>query len=189
MTIIDAHTHLGTHPTQPGTPEEMMAEIRTCGVCGMQFCPMAGTMAHSADDLRRGNREALELYDRHPELLYPGAALHPAYLEESLRALDAFTERKLVWVGEVLSYHCQIPFDDVRWMELFRVCAERGLIVQMHNAPEVAKVAAAFPALTVVGCHLNPEVLPLLADLPNVMIDISGLHGGLCRGTLPKARA
>lgn len=189
MTIIDAHTHLGAHPAQPGTPEEMMTEFRACGIDGVQFCPMAGTMAHSEEELRSGNREALELYDRYPDFLYPGAALHPEYPEESRRALDAFSERKLVWVGEILSYHCQIPFDDARWTKLFRICAERGLIVQMHNAPEVAKVAAAFPELTIVGSHLNPDVLPALAEFPNVMIDISGLHGGLCRGTLPKARA
>ena len=189
MFMIDAHTHLGAHPAHPVPPETMMAELRASGIRGAQFSPWAGTMAHNAEDLRRGNREALELYAHYADFLYPGVALHPDCPEESLRALDAFRERGLVWVGELLSYHCQIPFDDERWMNLFKICCDRHLIVQMHNAPEVAEVAAALPELTIVGSHLSPEVLPALVDFPNVRIDISGLQGGLCRGTLPKARA
>lgn len=189
MFIIDAHTHLGAHPTQEGSPEDMMNEFKACSLDGVLFCPMTGVMAEDAASLQQGNKEALALYDRYRDYLYPGASLHPLFPEESLYALDEFCERKLCWVGELLSYKCNIPFDDPRWMELFKTCASRHLIVQMHNAVEVASVAARFPEMTIVGSHLDPKVLPLLADLPNVFIDISGLHGGLCRGTLQKARA
>lgn len=191
MFIIDAHTHLGNHPTQTGTPEEMMQEFKECGLEGAVFCPMAGVMAQSGEDLRRGNLEALGLYDRYPDFLYPGAALHPGYPEQSRYALDAFIERKLVWVGELLADNSQIPFDDERWMGFFRSCCEHHLIVQLHlhDAPEVAVVAKTLPELTIIGSHLDPEVLPKLVDFPNVLIDISGYHGGLCRGTLPKARS
>lgn len=188
MLILDAHTHLG-HPDYPGSPDELATDLRACGIDGALFSSFVGITAGSAEELRRGNREALELHERYPEFFYPGAALHPAFPEESIRALDAFRERGLVWVGELLSSPCGIPFDDERWMRLFRICCDRGLIVQMHNVPEVAKVAAALPELTVVGSHLVPDVLPLLVDLHNVLVDISGRRGGLHWGTLPKARA
>ena len=193
MFIIDAHTHIGQAVQKvykcADTPEDLIAELQNGGLSGALFCPVNATMCKSEDDLIAGNEEALELYAQHPEFLYPGVGLHPDFFDKSLYFLDKFAEQNLIWTGENLSYHTQITFTDERWMKIFRVCCERNLVVQLHNAPEVAALARALPELTIVGSHLNPDVLPLLADLPNVFIDISGLHGGLCRNTLPQAKA
>ena len=189
MIIIDTHTHVGFRPNESDTPEELMQELKDVGIHGALFCPLSATAAHDEEELKRGNQEALDLYERHPDFLYPGVAFHPEYPAASRYFLDAFCERHLTWVGEILSYHCKVPFDDPKWTELFKLCNERHMIVQMHNAPDVVAVAKAFPEMTIVGSHLHPEVLPHLVELPNVVIDISGFHGGLCRNTLPKARA
>ena len=192
MLIIDSHTHIGQAASQfyktADTPQDMIAELRSGQLDGILFCPLNATMCKNADDLAGGNDEALELFEQQSDFLYPGVGLHPDFFELSCYYLDKFGERNLVWVGENLSYHTDIRFDDERWMKLFRICCERNLIVQLHNAPEVAALARALPELTIVGSHLNPDVLPLLVDLENVYVDISGLHGGLCRNTLPRAR-
>ena len=189
MMMIDCHTHVGTHHTFSETPDEMIQSLRSSGLSGMLSCPMSGTMAADEKELIAGNEEALVLHEKHPDFLYPGTALHPLYPEKSIYYLEKFGERGLFWTGENLSYHCEIPFDDERWLKLFRICNERHLVVQLHNAPDVVKLAAALPELTIVGSHLNPEVLPQLVQYENVYIDISGFHGGLCRGTIPRARS
>lgn len=192
MFIIDSHNHLcknaGKLYNFSDTPADMIGELRSGGISGTIFCPVDGTMCKSVDDLTAGNTEALELFDAYSDYLYPGVGLHPDFFEQSCYWLDKFCERNLVWTGENLSYHTNILFDDERWMKLFRICNERNLIVQLHNAPEVVKLAKALPELTIIGSHLNPDVIPQLVDLKNVYLDISGMHGGLCRNSLIRAR-
>ena len=109
-------------------------------------------------------------------------------VKTSAANMDKFCEAGIVWTGENLSYHTNILFNDERWMRIFRIACERHLIVQLHNAPEVEYVAKTLPDLTIVGSHLNPDVIPHLVDYPNVYIDISGMHGGVVRGHLRRAK-
>jgi len=184
--IFDAHTHIGS---QRGSVDEQIAELRQAGISGAMFAPFQGVLAKTEDELNSGNQEALDLYEEYPDFLYPGVVVHPEFPESSMRWLREFRDRHLIWSGENLSYVCQIPFNDKRWTPFFDFCAAENMVFQMHNAPEVAEVAARYPQMTFIGSHLNPEVLPLLVEHKNVMVDISGLHGGLCRGTLQNALA
>lgn len=192
MRIIDAHTHISTSAAQTynvdDTPGDMICELKRHGISAALFCPMAATMCKNEEALIRGNEEALELYSKYADFLYPGVGFHPDFFEKSLYYLDKFCEAGLVWTGENLSYHTNILFDDPRWMKIFRIACERNLIVQLHNAPEVAYVAENLPELTIVGSHLNPDVIPDLVKYPNVYIDISGMHGGIVRGHLRRAK-
>ena len=193
MKIIDCHTHLGISSAQtynvPDTPEDMINELKAHGISGALFCPMAATMCRNDEALIRGNEEAWELYNKYPDFLYPGPGFHPDFFEKSLYYMDKFCEAGIVWTGENLSYHSNILFSDERWMRIFRIACERHLIVQLHNAPEVEYVAKNLPELTIVGSHLNPDVIPHLVDYPNVYIDISGMHGGVVRGHLRRAKS
>ena len=191
MEIIDVHTHIGWQNCYDfrDEPEELLSDLKKSGVTGAVFHPMRGVTAVCEDDMTNAAEEALELYEKYPDFLYPGITVRPEFPEKSLYLLDMFCERKFVWVGECLSnYGDKIPFDDERWLKIFRVCAERNLIVQLHNAPDVVRLAKLLPELTVIGSHLYFDVLPELVDLPNVHVDISGMHGGLCRKTLIRAR-
>ena len=62
------------------------------------------------------------------------------------------------------------------------------MIVQLHNHVSVAEIARRYPQLDIVAAHLYPEVLPLLTDFPNVIVDICGSNGGLCRNALLPAK-
>ena len=192
MQIIDAHTHIGKQNCYEfqETPDEMIFSQKKSGVNGAIFHPMTGTVAASEEDMENAAAEALALYEKNPDFLYPGITIRPEFPEKSLYLLDMFCERGFVWVGECLSnYGEKIQFDDERWVKLFRICAERNLIVQLHNAPDVVRLAKLLPELTVVGSHLYPAILPELVDLPNVVVDISGMHGGLYRHAIEHARS
>ncbi len=193
MKIIDCHTHISTSAIQtyntPDTVESLVGELKDHGISAALFCPMAATMCKNEEALVRGNEEALELYEKYPDFLYPGTGFHPDFFEKSLYYMDKFCEQGIVWTGENLSYHTNILFDDERWMKIFRIACERNLIVQLHNAPEVEFVAKNLPDLTIVGSHLNPDVIPNLVKYPNVYIDISGMNGGLIRGHLRRGKA
>ena len=183
MRIIDAHVHLGADNI-----DELKEELTNFGISKVISAPMIGTLAGNVEDLLQGNKEALECYEAHPDFYYPGVIVHPAFPGESLAALKEFFDRGLKWAGEWCSYKSEIDFDQPAWEPYFRFCCDHGMIVQMHNHESVAVIAARYPRLTIVGSHLNPQVLPLLAEYENVFIDISGLHGGLVRNTLPEAK-
>lgn len=187
MKIFDVHTHVGTFfATDGSSVEEMIAELKSFGISKTVSSP--GPLADSAEKLIAGNREALTLREKYPDFYYPGCIVNPLFPEESLQCLAEFRECGLVWAGEWCSYCSNIDFDKNEWKPFFEFCAEHDMVVQLHNHPAVAEVAKRYDSLTIVASHLNQDVLPLLVDLQNVYVDISGMHGGLCRNTLIKAR-
>ena len=190
MTIYDAHTHIGTNSTADQTPVELqIGELKIIGIHKAVAAPKESVLAATADELIRGNRDILELYEKYPEFIYPGASVNPLFPAESLEALQEFHRRGLVWAGEWVHYNCEIDYDQPQWEKLFDFCAEHNMIVQLHNHVSVAKIARRYPQLDIVAAHLYPEVLQLLTDLPNVIVDICGCNGGLCRNFLTDAKA
>ena len=179
MEIFDAHVHIGA-----GNADESFLELQNLGIRRVISSPMVGALAGSAEDLLQGNREALELFHARPEFYYPAVTVHPGFPRESMRSLRQFADLGLVWAGEWLTYKSGIAFDRPEWEPFFRFCAEKEMVVQLHNHESVPVIASRYPELTIVASHLNPDVLPLLAGCDGVFVDISGMHGGLVRGTL-----
>ena len=189
MLIFDAHNHLGSRSTDDGaSAAELIEELRSSGVGRVITSPKNGALAKTAAELTSGNREALELYHRYPDFVYPGAVVNPLFPAESLEFLREFQRNGLVWAGEWLTYITDIAFDQLPWRRFFDFCAEHRMIVQLHSDRSVAEVARLYPELVIVSAQLNDEVLPLLLEFPNVYLDISGFCGGLCRNSLTSAR-
>ena len=189
MLIFDAHNHLGSRSAADGaTVPELIDELRRSGIGRVITSPKNGALAKTAAELVSGNREALELYRRYPDFVYPAVVVNPLFPAESLEFLREFQRSGLVWAGEWLTYTTDIAFDQVPWRAFFDFCAEHRMIVQLHSDRSVAEVARRYPELSIVSAHLNDEVLPLLLDFPNVFLDISGFCGGLCRNSLTAAR-
>ena len=182
MEIFDAHLHICVDNF-----DESYAELTALGISKVISTPLFGALAGNVEELLQANREALECYEAHPDFYYPGASVHPAFQKESMDALKEFHARGFRWAGEWCSYKSEIDFDKPEWEPYFRFCCDNGMIVQLHNHVAAAVIAARYPQLTIVGSHLNPQVLPLLVEHENVFIDISGLHGGLVRKSLIEA--
>lgn len=179
MEIIDAHSHIDSL--------ELCRKASAAGICRVIASPLTGVLAKSAEDLQRGNHDALKLYHANPDFYYPAVTVHPGFPKESIRCLNEFADNGLIWAGEWAAYNCDIPFDRPEWEPFFRFCSEKNMIVQLHNHESVPVIAARYPEMTVIAAHLIPGVLPLLAKHNNVFVDISGIHGGLVRGALQEA--
>lgn len=184
MLFIDAHCHIG--PTESKhTPEEQIATQKQAGISGAIFSP---TPCNSTlEMLDAGNASALDLYDKYPDFLYPAVVVNPLFPERSLYWLEAFHERGLIWCGEWLGYTVKIELDDPGWAPFFEFSEKHNMIVQMHNAPSVPVIAKRYPGLTMIASHLYKEILPQLTEYTNVLVDFSGMNGGLCSDSLTDA--
>ncbi len=195
MDIFDAHTHIGSYgwPEHRGsfdTAEAAIDELRSCGIVRATTTPWRAVLCETEADLDAGNAEALALRDRFPDFIYPGVVIDFRWPKRSLFWLEAFRREGLRWAGELVPKAAEgdNPFTHPAWQELFDAVEEGGMLLQLHNTTGTAKVAKAHPRLQIIGSHLNPEVLPSLVDLPNVVLDISGYNGGLCLHSLEQAR-
>ncbi len=192
--IFDVHIHLPS-PGWPGhqsffaTPAHALAYLKQAGISRAVFNTWQGVFARSADDLDQANRAALRLAARHPKLLYPGAVIHPDFFEVSADWLEKFHRRGLKWVGELVPRrNMERPYSDAAFLRLAEKCAEYGQVLHLHYHPDVLELARQLPGCRVVAAHIPDQpALDVMAGLPNLWLDIAGMHGGLCLGALERA--
>ena len=195
MDIIDAHTHIGSydwegHRGNFNTAEAAIDELRSCGIVRAMTTPWRAVLCEEEADLDAGNEEALSLRARFPDFIYPGVVIDFRWPKRSLFWIEAFRREGLRWVGELVpkAPEGDTPFTHPAWQELFDAVEESGMLLQLHNTTGTAHVAKGHPRLQIIGSHLNPDIMPSLVDLPNVVLDFSGYCGGLCLHSLEKAR-
>ena len=198
MKIIDAHVHLPSKTPKKtlgnpfydyfSSPGEAVDYAKKAGIGGMVFTTMDGVFCDTQEELESANQEVLELYESDPEFLYPGVQIHPAYPECSEKWIKIYHDRGFRLVGEVIHYRDNRgPYDQESWMKLFYICHELGMIVQLHEHPSIMTVAQKLPDLPIICSHIPMEILPELAACPNMMIDVSGLVGGIRLGPMEAA--
>ncbi len=197
--ILDSHVHLpsANHAKESDGPFvsyfsdwRAAAEYsRRAGIGGMIFTTWEGVWSDTEEELDSANREALEIYETDPSFFYPGASIHPAFPETSLKWLKIFRERGLVWVGELVHYRAgRGDYDQPQWLRLFELCRDSGMIVQLHSSPGVIRLAKLLPELKIVNSHIEIPHLSALAECPNVLLDVSGFAGGLRFNSMEYAR-
>jgi predicted TIM-barrel fold metal-dependent hydrolase len=190
--IFDAHTHMPSegwpgHQSWFTTAAEAVTYLKRAGTDAALFNTWQGVFASSESDLDQGNAAALELSNRYAGFLYPGACIHPSFPDVSRKWLEHFRGLGHLWVGELVNYKTPYNYRDEAFMNLAADCASYGHILQLHNHPDVCLVASRFPGLQVVCSHIDLELCPRLAALPNVWLDISGFAGGLNIGAIEAA--
>lgn len=190
--IIDSHTHMpspewGKHECFFKSVASAVGYLRKAGVDRAVFNTWQGVLAETADDLNTANAQALELYRKYPDFLYPGAVIHPLFPEESRNWLNRFRDAGLMWVGELVHYKCGLEFAEPPWLKLFEYCASSGHVIQLHNSEKIIDVAAEFPDMPIVCSHINIPLLDSLAQKENIRLDISGGCGGLAVGAIEAA--
>ena len=196
MRILDAHTHIGScgwsgRRSDFATPSESIDFLRGCGVEMAVTAPWQAVLGECERDLDEGNAEALSLHARYPDFIYPGCVLDCRWPKRSLFWLEQFRKEGFRWVGEIVpkALEKEHPLTHSAWDDLFGYAEEHGMVAQLHNTSGTALVAKAHPRLQIIGSHLYPPVMDELAALPNVMLDISGVNGGLFLRSLANARA
>jgi predicted TIM-barrel fold metal-dependent hydrolase len=179
--IIDAHIHMPSFgwpgrefKCQFKTLDAILLHLENCGISHALGNTRQGVFAENVRDLHDGNQSALQYAADSKGVIYPGAAIHPAFPRESIAWLERFRNNGFYWVGELVQYQCGIEFDQPEWLRLFEYCAEHGHIVQLHSSETILKVADYFPEMPVVYSHLNLELFDQISLRPNLQVDISG---------------
>lgn len=190
--LIDAHTHMPSPGMEIYAPvndtvEKAVRYLRAAGTDAAIFTTWRGVFATTAEELEQGNAEALALAKEFDGFLYPGATIHPAFPEESLRWLARFRDLGYKWVGELVHYQLPYHYTDPEFLRLCEACAEHGHILQAHIDEELIVMARRFPDMPVVISHIDPTLCPRLAEVPNIWLDVSGGAGGLHIGAMEAA--
>lgn len=197
--ILDSHVHLPSSNHAKENEEAFLRYfpdrrtavdyLRRTGTGGIIFTTWEGVWSDTEQELDSANAEVLEIQETDPGFFYPGASIHPAFPEASIRWLEIFRKKGLVWVGELVHYRANRgDYDNPAWMKLFEVCRDFGMIVQLHASPSVIRLAKRLPDLKIVNSHIDEKLLPGLAECPNVMLDVSGFAGGLRLNAMESAR-
>jgi len=190
--LIDAHTHMPSAGMEIYSPiNETVADavryLRDAGTDAAIFTTWQGVFATTAEELEQGNADALKLAREFDGFLYPGASIHPAFPEESLRWLARFRDLGYKWVGELVHYRLPYHYTDPAFLRLCEACAAHGHILQAHLDEELIEVARRFPDMPVVISHIDTALCPRQAEAPNIRLDISGGAGGLHIGAMEAA--
>ena len=133
--------------------------------------------------IRRCNRAALALRDRHPDFYLPGIHVHPNFPEESCAELEEMHRRGVRWVGELVAYlmgytgYC-VP----ELMPVWETARDLGMVVNIHPAAleDAEALLNAFPTLKVVVAHLDSGAagtrnrFDLIGRHANAWLDLSG---------------
>ena len=193
--IIDCHTHMPSigwdkHSDFFSSVQDAVKYLRSLGIEKAIFNTWRGVLSETAEDLEKGNAEALEMVALTDGFLYPGVAMNPDFPEESLRCLSKFHELGYRWAGEVITYNSKTPckYTDPRFIKLIERCMELKFVVQIHGEAELVDLAKMFPKLPIICSHIGEEeFLKRILKAENVFLDISGMAGGLIMGRLEKA--
>ena len=180
--ILDSHVHLPSSNHAKENEEAFLRYfpdrrtavdyLRRTGTGGIIFTTWEGVWSDTEQELDSANAEVLEIQETDPGFFYPGASIHPAFPEASIRWLEIFRKKGLVWVGELVHYRANRgDYDNPAWMKLFEVCRDFSMIVQLHASPSVIRLAKRLPDLKIVNSHIDEKLLPGLAECPNVMLD------------------
>lgn len=190
--IFDSHIHLPSEGWSGHTPwvtnaDKAVAYLRAAGTDAALFNMWQGVFAETEQDLEEANAEALAIAARYEGVMFPGACVHPAFPEISLKWLKIFREQGHKWVGELVSYRKPYRYVDDAFMSLAADCAAGGQVLQMHAHADVYEVALRLPDLQVVCSHISIDLCKKLSALPNTWLDISGGVGGLHIGAIEGA--
>lgn len=191
--IFDSHIHLPSEGWPGHTPwvtrvDQAVAYLKASGTDAALFNLWQGVFADTEQDLDQANAAALALAREYAGYLFPGACLHPAFPETSLRWLKTFRDQGCLWVGELVPYRKPYRYTDDAFMSLAAACAAGGHVLQLHNHDDIYDLARQLPELQVVCSHITVALCKKLAGLPNTWVDISGGAGGLQIGAIEAAR-
>lgn len=184
--IIDCHIHPGYKNFFDAVDGEkcFIDDLKRAGID--KIC---GTVIRHAQfesdwsDIEYCNNAAMEFFNRYPDFYTPGIMVHGSYVEESCRELEKRHAEGVRWVGELVNYIMHTGrYSSRGMMQIFEVCRDLGMTVNLHNdraVSEITPILEAFPTLNVVVAHPHDfdgakERFEFISRYPNAYMDISG---------------
>jgi predicted TIM-barrel fold metal-dependent hydrolase len=210
--LIDVHAHF-LHDRTPRADwrERNASRLRAGERIGItaHVASILGSWGHtsptyfpSPDDLRYGNDALVALQRSHPDRIRGYVAINPNYPELALAEIDRCLEAGMIGVKLAASRRADDPLLDP-------ICrrAARARVPILHHvwqhrrrdypgqeasdAVELGRLAARHPSVAFLLAHIGGggdwlHSLPVVRDLPNVLIDLSGsgVDGGMLEACL-----
>ena len=205
--LIDVHAHF-LHERTPRADwrERNASRLRAGERVGISFhvASILGSWGHtsptyfpSPDDLHYGNDVMLDLQHRHPDRIRGYVAVNPNYPDHALAEIGRCLDAGMVGIKLAASRRADDPLLD----PICRAAAERRVPVLQHiwqhrrrdypgqeasDAVELGVLAARHPDVPFILAHIGGggdwlHTLPVVRDLPNVLVDLSGsgVDGGM----------
>ena len=205
--LIDVHAHF-LHDRTPRADwrERNASRLRAGERVGISFhvASILGSWGHtsptyfpSPDDLHYGNDVMLDLQQRHPDRIRGYVAVNPNYTNHALAEIGRCLDAGMIGIKLAASRRADDPLLD----PICRAAAERRVPVLQHiwqhrrrdypgqeasDAVELGALAARHPDVPFILAHIGGggdwlHTLPVVRDLPNVLVDLSGsgVDGGM----------
>lgn len=209
--LIDVHAHFYTdaspHARWRALNERRLEAGRRIGITAHVASILGSWGARSPiyfpspDDVEHANDAMLALCHAHPGLVYGYCVVNPNYSDHALREIERCAAAGMIGIKLAASRRADDPLLD----PVAALGAGRGLPILHHvwqhrrrdwpnqeasDAAELAALAARHPGARFILAHLAgggdwQHSLRVLADVPNVWIDLSG--SGLDGGMLERA--
>jgi predicted TIM-barrel fold metal-dependent hydrolase len=210
--LIDVHAHF-LHDRTPRTDwrERNASRLRAGERIGItaHVASILGSWGHtsptyfpSPDDLRHGNDAMLALQRAHPDRIRGYVAVNPNYTAHALGEIARCLDAGMIGVKLAASRRADDPLLD----PICRRAAEAGAPILQHiwqhrrrdypgqeasDAVELGRLAARHPSVVFLLAHIGGggdwlHSLPVLRDLSNIMVDLSGsgVDGGMLEACL-----
>jgi len=210
--LIDVHAHF-LHDRTPRADwrERNASRLRAGARVGItvHVASILGSWGHTSPtyfpspaDLRYGNDFLLGILREQRGAVRSYAAVNPNYTEHALAEIRRCLDAGMIGVKLAASRRADDPLLD----PVCGLAAERGVPVLHHiwqhrrrdypgqeasDARELAALARRHPALPFILAHIGGggdwvHTLPLLGDIPNILVDLSGsgVDGGMLEACL-----
>jgi predicted TIM-barrel fold metal-dependent hydrolase len=210
--LIDVHAHF-LHDRTPRSDwrERNASRLRAGDRVGITIhvASILGSWGHtsptyfpSPDDLRYGNDYLLRLQREHPDRVRGYVAVNPNYTDHALEEIRRCLDAGMIGVKLAASRRADDPLLD----PVCALAAERGVPVLHHvwqhrrrdypgqeasDAVELCRLAARHQSVPFILAHIGGGgdwlyTLPVVRDVPNVLVDLSGsgVDGGMLEACL-----
>lgn len=215
MKIIDFHTHpvYNTNANKKlgidFSGEYFVETLKRAGIsmaCGSAIDQplMTGNEDYAAT-IKTLNERIFALAERFPDFIIPGIHVQHNAVNESIAEIEKYSPKGLKLVGELVPSflggriltepraYGAASFLEPGFMEIFKMCEERGLTLSIHTSTpeECAELALRFKHLNIVMAHAGPydtfvKRIATALKYDNLYFDISG-SGTLLTGVVEYA--
>ena len=188
--IIDFHTHpfnkksgnFCFYEGSVNSEEDFIFDLEKSGIS--RFCgSVIDKEKRDFSGVLEGNRIALELSKKYGKKYIPGIHIHPDFVDESEKEIEAAYSEGVRLIGELVPYHHGWKYDHPRLGELMECLDGKDMVISIHSTDSdlafLEKMAESNPEKTFVFAHPGdiPRVkghIDIMKRRENVYLDLSG---------------
>lgn len=190
MKIIDFHTHPFISPENNScfykdivSSDNFRKIVEAAGI--FHICGSVIYRTECFEEIKKLNREALELKEKWGDFYTPGIHIHPHFADESIQELDFMYRNGVRIVGELVPYYNGWSvYYDKNLHKIYEEIERLGMLVSVHTDMNVdmdnlEEAVKRFKNINFVAAHPHQKEhyykhIELLKKYDNYYLDLSG---------------